>query len=210
MNNKFSTIQNIILPNKKINYFVITIVILGIISGSIFLTLLNQNDQNSTINQIQSFFSSINDSSINNGLAFKNSLITNIVYISLIWILGMSIIGIFLNIFLIYLKGFLIGFSVSAIIKTYGIKGIIASFIYIFPHQLINVLVIIILGIYSIMFTLNLLSLIWTKKKINIKTMLKRFNIIFLFSLLLTIFSSLSEAFILPAFMKLIINLFVK
>lgn len=210
MNNKFSTIQNIILPNKKINYFVITIVILGIISGSIFLTLLNQNDQNSTINQIQSFFSSINDSSINNGLAFKNSLITNIIYISLIWILGMSIIGIFLNIFLIYLKGFLIGFSVSAIIKTYGIKGIIASFIYIFPHQLINVLVIIILGIYSIMFTLNLLSLIWTKKKINIKTMLKRFNIIFLFSLLLTIFSSLSEAFILPAFMKLIINLFVK
>ena len=48
-----------------------------------------------------------------------------------IWILGMTIIGVLFNIFILYLKGFIFGFSLSAFIITYSYKGIILSILYI-------------------------------------------------------------------------------
>ena len=136
MNMKLKKIISTIIPNKKINYFTFFIITLGLISGAIFLVLINQNDKSSVITQITNFIANINDNNIDSVQALKNSFLTNFTYILLIWVLGMSIIGVVFNIFLIYIKGFVIGFSISSIIYVYGIKGILASLIYIFPHQL--------------------------------------------------------------------------
>lgn len=209
MNKKITRIKDIIFPNKKINYFVLTILILGVISGSIFLMVLNSTDKANVINQIQTFFTNINSSNINSGLAFKNSIITNLVYITLIWILGMSVIGILLNVFLIYLKGFLLGFSIAAIFKCYGIKGILGVIVYIFPHQILNIFSILILGIYSIMFTIKLFEYMFSQKNNNMRNMLKKYSIIYLFTIFISIISSLSEAYLLPILMKIIIKLFI-
>ena len=209
MNKKLTKIKNIILPSKKTNYFIITILILGIISGSVFLMVLNETDKTSVLNQIQTFFTNIDTSNINSGLAFKNSIITNMIYITLIWILGMSIIGIFINIFLVYLKGFLLGFSIGSIFSCFGFKGIVGVFIYIFPHQLLNIFCIIILGIYSIMFTVKLFEYIMGKKNNNMRSMLKKYTIIYIFTIIVSLLSSLSEAYLLPALMKLVIKLFI-
>lgn len=209
MDKKLTKIKNIILPSKKTNYFIITILILGLISGSVFLMVLNETDKTSVLNQIQTFFTNIDTSNINSGLAFKNSIITNIIYITLIWILGMSIIGIFINIFLVYLKGFLLGFSIASIFSCYGFKGVIGVFIYIFPHQLLNIFCIIILGIYSIMFTVKLFEYIMGKKNNNMRNMLKKYTIIYIFTIITSLLSSLSEAYLLPALMKLVIKLFI-
>ena len=209
MDKKLTKIKNIILPSKKTNYFIITILILGLISGSVFLMVLNETDKTSVLNQIQTFFTNIDTSNINSGLAFKNSIITNIIYITLIWILGMSIVGIFINIFLVYLKVFLLGFSIASIFSCYGFKGVIGVFIYIFPHQLLNIFCIIILGIYSIMFTVKLFEYIMGKKNNNMRNMLKKYTIIYIFTIIISLLSSLSEAYLLPALMKLVIKLFI-
>lgn len=209
MNKKITRIKDIIFPSKKTNYFVLTILILGVISGSIFLMVLNETDKANVINQIQTFFTNINSSNINSGLAFKNSIITNLVYITLIWIFGMSIIGILLNVFLIYLKGFLLGFSIAAIFNCYGIKGILGVIVYVFPHQILNIFSILILGIYSIMFTIKLFEYMFSKKNNNMRNMLKKYSIIYLFTIFISIISSLSEAYLLPIFMKIIVKLFI-
>ena len=116
MNKKKTKLSDIILPNKKINYFVVTVLILGIISGSIFLITLNNTDKSGAILQIQTFFKNIDSNVINNGQALKNSLIINYIFVLVIWGLGLSIIGIVFNIFLTYIKGFVVGFSISSII----------------------------------------------------------------------------------------------
>ena len=175
MNEKIKRIINTIIPNKKINYFTFFIITLGIISGSIFLILINQDDKASVITQITNFMSNINSDNLNSVQALKNSLLTNYVYVLSIWVLGMSIIGIIFNIFLIYIKGFVIGFSITSIIYVYGIKGIVASLIYIFPHQLLNLLVVLLLGIYSIMLTINMYKLIIGSKTTNFKNFMKKY-----------------------------------
>jgi len=206
---KLKKIISTIIPNKKINYFTFFIITLGIISGAIFLVLISQNDKTSVIAQITNFMNNINTNNIDSVQALKNSLFTNFTYVLLIWILGMSIIGILFNIFFIYIKGFVIGFSISSLIYVYGIKGTLASFIYIFPHQLLNIFVIAILGIYSIMFTNNLYKQIIGNKTIGFKHFLKKYTYILLIASVVTIISTLLETFFTPALFKLFIKLFI-
>jgi stage II sporulation protein M len=199
---------DIILPSKKINFFVVTILVLGLISGSIFLITLNNSDKSNTISQIQTFISNVNNSSINNGLALKNSLIINYLFVGIIWILGFSIIGIMFNIFLTYIKGFVVGFSISSMVLVYKYKALPLALLYIFPSQVLNILVVCVLTIYSIMFTLNLLKIIVTKKKNN-NLILKRYFVILVFSIIISFISSILEVYLFPNLLKIIISLYV-
>lgn len=210
MNMKKTKLSDIILPSKKINYFVVTILLFGVISGSIFLVILDSGDKSGTVLQIQTFISNLSNNKVDGGLALKSSLIINYIFVGLIWGLGLSIIGIIFNIFLTYIKGFVVGFSVASIFATYNYKGILMALLYLFPHQILNVIVVCVLTIYSIMFSLNLLEIIVTKKVKKNYNMLKRYVVILLFSIIISFISSLLEVYLFPNLLKIIIDLYVK
>lgn len=198
------------MPDKKVNTFIMFIIILGIISGSLFLVVLKDTDHNLVIEKINTFFTNINTNNINNIEAFKNAFIENIIFVILIWILGMSIIGIILNIFIIYLKGFIIGFSLSSFFLVYKYKGLLAALIYVFPTSIINILVCLLLGVYSVLFTINLWKIIFLKEKnYNMKKFIKKYFLLLILCIILIIISSLTEGFLVPSLLKLVIKLFI-
>ncbi|MGM9876578.1 MAG: stage II sporulation protein M [Bacilli bacterium] len=210
MNKKFNSGLALILPNKKVNLFVIFIIVLGIISGCLFLVVLNENDKNLVINEINTFMTNINTNNINNINAFKNSMIEFLIFIMLTWILGMSIIGIIFNIFFIYLKSFVIGFSISSFILIYKYKGILASLVYVFPSQLINILIILILGVYTLLFSKYLFKLIFFKdKSVNLGKFFKKYTLVLGICLILGLISSLTEGYLVPSLLKVMIKLFI-
>ena len=210
MNKKLNSGLALILPNKKVNLFVIFIVILGIISGTLFLMVLNENDTSEVINEIGTFMTNINTNNINNLNSFKNSLIEGMILIILSWILGMSIIGVIFNIFFIYMKSFTIGFSISSFILVYKYKGILSSLIYVIPSQLINILIILILGVYTLLFSKYLFKMIFLKDKtVNLGKFFKKYVLVFGICIILCLVSSLCEAYLLPSLLKVIIKLFI-
>ena len=210
MNKKLNSGLALILPNKKLNLFVIFIVVLGIISGSLFLMVLNENDKSEVINEISTFMANINTNNINNLNSFKNSLIEGMILIILSWILGMSIIGVIFNIFFIYMKSFTIGFSISSFILVYKYKGILSSLIYVIPSQLINILIILILGVYTLLFSKYLFKMIFFKDKtVNLGKFFKKYVLVFGICIILCLVSSLCEAYLLPSLLKVIIKLFI-
>ena len=210
MNKKLNSGLALILPNKKVNLFVIFIVILGIISGSLFLMVLNDNDKSEVINEISTFMTNINTNNINNLNSFKNSLIEGMILIVLSWILGMSIIGVIFNIFFIYMKSFTIGFSISSFILVYKYKGILSSLVYTVPSQLINILIILILGVYTLLFSKYLFKMIFIKDKtVNLGKFFKKYVLVFGICIILCLVSSLCEAYLLPSLLKVIIKLFI-
>lgn len=210
MNKKLNSGLALILPNKKVNLFVIFIVILGIISGSLFLMVLNENDKSEVINEISTFMANINTNNINNLNSFKNSLIEGMILIILSWILGMSIIGVIFNIFFIYMKSFTIGFSISSFILVYKYKGILSSLIYVIPSQLINILIILILGVYTLLFSKYLFKMIFFKDKtVNLGKFFKKYVLVFGICIILCLVSSLCEAYLLPSLLKVMIKLFI-
>ena len=198
------------MPNKKINLFVIFMLVLGIISGCIFLMTIKDTDKDIIINQITNFIKNINDNQINNSSAFLNSLYENYIYIFLVWILGTSIIGIIINIFLIYFKGFIYGFTISSFYIVFKYKGLLLSFIYVFPTIIINLIMITILSVYSILFTSYLFRVIFSKERnTQIKKFFKRYIIILLICLIAALISSLFEGYLIPSIIKLVIKLFI-
>ena len=210
MNKKLSNGLAIILPNKRINLFVFFVIVLGIISGTIFLLAINSSDKELVTNQIVNFINNVNENNINNFNAFKNSLIENTIFILIIWILGMSVIGIIFNIFIMYLKGFLVGFTLSSFFLIYQYKGLLLGGIYLIPTMIINVIVILIVGVYSIILTTYLWKIIFMKDRgNNIKNFLKKYFIILVICLVLVIISSLCEGYLVPALIKLVIKVFI-
>lgn len=210
MNKKLNSGLALILPNKKVNLFVIFIVILGIISGTLFLMVLNENDKSEVINEIGTFMTNINTNNINNLNSFKNSLIEGMILIILSWILGMSIIGVIFNIFFIYMKSFTIGFSISSFILVYKYKGILSSLVYTVPSQLINILIILILGVYTLLFSKYLFKMIFLKDKtVNLGKFFKKYVLVFGICIILCLVSSLCEAYLLPSLLKVMIKLFI-
>ena len=210
MNKKFKNGLAIILPNKKINLFVFFVIMLGIISGTIFLLALNDTDKELVVNQITNFMVNINDNNINNFNAFKNSLVENIIFIVFIWVLGMSIIGVIFNVFVIYLKGFILGFTLSAFFLIYQYKGLLAGLIYLIPSSIINLFVTLLVGVYSIILTIYLWRVIFVKDKSNnISRFLKKYLLVLVIGIMLITIASLCESYLLPALLKLVIKVFI-
>lgn len=208
MSKKLSSGLAIILPNKKTNLFVIFLIILGIISGSIFLVVLNKTDKVLVINQINEFIKNIDSNNINNLKALKNSLYENGIFLILMWLFGMSIIGIIINVFLTYIRGFIIGFSLSSFFLVYKYKGLLYGLIYFIPG-IINIGITLIIGVYSILFTIYLCKTIFgSNHDLHIKKFLRKYVIILGVCIVLTLISSLLEAYLVPALLKLVIKLF--
>ena len=139
MKKKVDKLKSIFIINKQIVIFLLGLSIIAIIAGALYITILNKTDQTLIQNSINEFFNNIKTNKLNFGLSLKNAILTNIGFIVLIWLLGISVIGIPIIIFLFFSKVFTLGFSISSIIFNYKLKGTLLSFLYVFPHHIINI-----------------------------------------------------------------------
>ena len=209
MRKKISNVSRLIVPNKKINIFVISILILGVITGSIFMTIINNNDKQVIINKISVFIQNINNYNLDNTVSFKNSIITNFTYVIIIWILGMTIIGVIFNIFMTYIKGFVVGLSLTSFIVMYKTKGVILSFLYLIFGQLLNIFAVLLLMIYSILFSTKLLKQIFKDKTNTLSNFIKKYSFILLIASVMSLVSSILETFVFPSLLKLVVKIFI-
>ncbi len=203
MNKLLSKLQLSTIKTKRLYLFLLLIFIIGVIFGSLFITIINETDKNTVINQISSFFNKIKSNNIDFNNALKNSITSNLLYITAIWILGISIIGIPVIIIMLFLRGFMIGFSIAAIIAKYKLIGVVGGLTYIFPHYIISLIVILMISYYALRFSFNLLEAVVKKKTINFNEVINRYSFIMIFSIIVMVISSLIEAFVSPYIMKL-------
>lgn len=207
---KYNSIKKIILPNKKVNIFILSMLLLGVIAGAIYANIIGLNDRNLVIDKIKVFIDNINHNSLDTLMVFKNSIGINLGYIIVIWILGMSLIGIVLNILLLFMKGFVFGFSMAAFIITYGIKGMALSFLYLIFGQILNIISILLLSIYSLLFSSKLIQVIISRQgNEKISSFLKNYFLILILCIVIALISSVCETFLLPSLIKLVIKLYV-
>lgn len=191
--------------NKKIFVFLFVLMLMGIIAGSIFTTILNSSDKELMINHLNEFIDNINNNRLNYLFALKNNLITNISYVILIWLLGISVIGLPIIIIMFFTKCFILGFSVGAILTTFKLKGILVSLVYVFPGQVISLLFLLLLMMYSMSFTFKMIYAILKKKSIDFKLIMNKYFKILLIVLGVIILMSLCDTYLIPRLIKLLI-----
>lgn len=204
MNNKLYAAKNSIIKQKKLYRIIITLMIFGIISGILFIFFISKESKTKALVSIKNFFDLMNTSTgINYGKSLLNTLVNNIGYVLLIWLLGISIIGLPITIILAFMKSFIVGFSISSIILCYKAKGILGAFLYVFPHQIIILFIYLLLSFYSISFSIKLFKSLFLKQTINFRVVMQKYIKILLISLIGIIIVSLYEVFISTYFIKL-------
>ena len=203
MNEARKKVKNKLYEQKKIYLSIIITIALGIISGIIYNLILSKSNHTLITNQLNSFFDAIKKNDINYIPMLFNSLIGNLSLVILIWLLGISIIGLPLIYILCFGKGFLLSFSIISILTTYKFKGIILAVCYLIPGPIILLLYLIFLGFSSAFFSKKLFSYLFLKQDISLRHSMKRYLQVLLVSVVVAGCCSLFDTFFMPNFLKL-------
>lgn len=200
--NKIFNKDNIIIQKRKYLFLVI-IMVVGIISGIVFTFFIKNVDKLMVGEEIKLFFSNLN--TLNKFNTLFNSIISNSFYYILIWLLGLSIFGSFIVIFLLFFKCFVLGFGFTSIIVNYGFKGIILGICSYFPHYFLFLFLLLLISYYSINFSIRFFRVLFLKEKLNISIYFKKYNYILSIVLASGVVCSVLEVYLLP----LLLNLFL-
>ncbi len=200
-------IKRNIQTNKNMLIFLSIIGIIGIIIGTILNIALNSEDSKLVSDFLNDFIYNIQNNTLNYKDSYINCLLSNLLYVIFIWLLGISVIGLPITLFIFFTKTFVIGFSIASIIANYKLKGCLLALSYIFPHMIINIFVYIILTMYSLSLSLKMLQTIVKKQTLDFKFIMRKYLKILIISIIAIIITAALEVFLTPILMKFVISI---
>lgn len=179
----------------------------GIVIGIYTVKYMGGAEKVDLSGYFSSFISSISNTKINNKYVLYEAVKNNLPMFLALWILGLTMVGIPIILIIDIIKGFTLGFTVSFIISSTGIKGIWMILIGIMPQNIIYIPCVIIASVLGME-----LSMIKLKDRFNRQS--SRFmdsrninySITFLIIILVMVLGFIYEAYITPKAMQLIIS----
>ena len=202
MNKLFDVIFKDLKKDKSIYISLIAVVVISLVFGALFITILKGTDKELLTTHITSFFESIKTKEFIPSIT--NIILNNNIFGIIIWILGFSIIGIPIVICMLFYKGFALSFTVASLIYNFKLDGILLSFMYIFPHLILNFIFYFIVSYYSFKLSIKLLNKLLNKNELNMNKFIKKYLFVLLISVIIFTLSAVYETYIIPYLIKLI------
>lgn len=165
--------------SKKMYIFFSIILVIGIITGVVFVIMLDEATKEILFLNINEFLQNFSNMSINSG-------IIHLIMLSSLLILSVFLIGGPLVLFFMFYNGFSIGFIISSLTCIFGIKGILYGVIYVIISKLVYVLLLILFSVNLFKIVRCIIDLIVYKKsnKESIVIFIKR-SVVFIGMILL-------------------------
>ncbi|CDQ39739.1 MULTISPECIES: stage II sporulation protein M [Virgibacillus] len=165
MHKNKTVLLNHIKEHATIYLFMVILFLTGIIFGAILVNSMNFVQKQDLFFYLERFFGQIVDNQEMEKLAiFKSSFLYHMKYLLLIFVLGLSVIGLPIIWILIFIKGLVVGFSVGFIVNQLGFDGLLLSALSIAPQNILIIPIYIIAGSLSMIFSLTLLNKLFTRK----------------------------------------------
>ena len=191
------------LINDKIIKIASILLVLGILSGVVFLLITSSLDKMIIKDEINSYISGFdNKISI---YSFLTSFKYNIIYFIIITISGIFYLFSPLIIFVNYYKGLQIGFLMSSIILTFKSKGILLMLVSLFPHIIFMSISIIIYSSIMLNISYKLMKATYNEESINLKIFVKKVLLLFLIGIVISLVGTLLEVFVNAYLVRLVI-----
>lgn len=185
------------LKTKKVFIIIFIVTLLAFIIGILLVSIESKDNKELITTSLTTFFNNIKENKLNTQTLLYKSITNNLIINIIVWLLGISIIGLPIVLIILGFKSLTIGFTISSILYTYKLNGLIKAIIYIIPN-IINLFVLFVLTYYSINFSLMLFNYLFRKKEYNKKLIVNRYLKLLILSLLISILTSVIETFILP------------
>lgn len=197
--------------NLSVILFLMIIFISGIIFGSITVKMLSHSEKSELINYLSSFFQGFKENLVlKKKILAQQAIFYNLKMIILLWVLGISIIGVPLIPVIVFLRGFVLGFAVSFLVDELAIKGLIFAVASILPHNLLVIPALILSGVAGIAFAFNLLKSRFLNIPINfVQYFFGYSTLMFLLGVIL-VGAALIESFLTPVLMSFVTKIIMK
>lgn len=183
--------------------FVAVLFVVGVIFGGLMvnaLTLEQQQDLASDVNQYIQL--------MNNGVmadeaqSFWDRLFFHSKWLLLLWLLGITVVGIPFVLVLDFLKGALVGFAIGSLVSQYAWKGLLFSLVSVVPPNLIIVPALMITSVAAISFSTYVIKNRLFQQRGTLGPQIANFTSTAFLMLLVLIGAALLEAYISPILMN--------
>lgn len=194
--------------HSSIYLFVIVLFLMGVIFGAVIVNSLSFTQKEDLFYYLSQFFGQVAGGEIatNEGL-FMQSFLHNSKYIGLMWILGISIIGLPIILILLFIKGMVVGFTVGFLVNQMKWNGFVLSFVSVLPQNLVVIPVFIITATLAVTFSLKMIRNQFMKKLNQpVMPLFARYTIAFVIAIISLSVAAGIEAYVSPVLMKSIIN----
>ncbi|WP_368487817.1 stage II sporulation protein M [Clostridium sp. BJN0013] len=206
---------NLINRHIKNNFWLYIISLLcfftGIVIGIYSVRYMGGFEKSDLLSYLKNFTSTVNSGNVNYKSIFLETLKNNIPIILVVWFLGLTMIGIPVILIIDIIKGFTIGFTMSFVISSMGIKGMWFSILGVLPQNIIYIPCIIFSSVLAMEFSLMLFK---DRARVLLKShILVRFtsySMSFLLVCIIMFIGFFMESYLTPNMIKLIVVNFMR
>lgn len=174
----------------------------GIVFGVYAVKFMDSSQKNSLLSYVLSF-TKINN--LDNNQIFIQSLKNNVPTLIVVWLLGLTMIGLPIILILDIIKGFSIGFTVTFFINGMGFKGMCISLLSVLPQNIVYIPCIITASVISMKFSIMLIKNYGQKQwTTNLAKNLLSYSLVFVAITMLMFIGFSFEAYVSPRVIKLV------
>lgn len=197
--------------NLVVYFFIILLFLIGVVFGALAVKTLGEEQKAELITYLKVFFQGLHkgqDTGLDMGMLVKQAVLNNVKTVVMIWLLGLTVIGVPIILFLVFTRGFVIGFTVGFLVNEYVLRGIAFAIVSVIPHNVLVIPAIIIASVSGVSFSLLILRNRWRPHRINLAYECMAYTSIAVLMLGVVIVGGLVEGYITPVFMKAVTSLF--
>ena len=193
-------------------FFMILIFVIGVVVGALAVKTLPDEQKTELISYLRIFFTGLTQGTENT--MFGSHVLSSVMFnntktIVLMWILGFTIVGIPFVLFILFTRGFIIGFTVGFLVNEYVMSGLLFALASVLPHNFFAIPAILVTSVSATKFSLMLVRH-RTQGTINLWYEAAGYSLLCALMLGVMLFAALLEVYISPVFMKLVATLLVK
>ncbi|WP_217586640.1 stage II sporulation protein M [Lentibacillus saliphilus] len=188
--------------------FMIILFLTGIVFGAVIVNSMGFTQKHDLYFYLERFFEQLSqDQHVETSSILMDSYLYHIKYILLLFILGLSVIGLPFVWVLLFSKGLVVGFTVGFIVNQLEWQGLFLSALSIAPQNLVIIPVYIVAGSLSMIFSLTLLNRLFTRNvQHSIIQPLGKYAVSFAVLLAISFLASVLETYVANYGMKLVVK----
>lgn len=194
---------------SSIYSFIIVLFLMGVVFGAVIVNSLSFDQKDDLYYYLNQFFGQVSDGKVAAPSdLFRLSFLHNVKFLGLMWILGISIIGLPIILILLFIKGIVVGFSVGFLVNQMGWGGFLLSFVTVLPQNFFIIPMFIFIAVMAVGVSLKLIRKIFIKQNISfhIFPMLAQYVIAFVFAVGIISLAAGVEAYLSPTLMKSVMS----
>jgi|GEM_PF-5809343 len=150
--------------------FLVGVVVCGLIFGGVVAGEMKGGDASTLVQTVDNLLTAVSQ----HQLAASSQLwwqrtVADIQVLALLWLFGVSVIGLPLIVIVLFLRSFSVGFAVGFTVIDFGWKGFLVAALGIFSHEVIALALLIIAGAMAIRFSASLLQQVYPLSALSLQ-----------------------------------------